>query len=231
MGLIDRIQRVVRANLNSFISKSNDPEKLLEAIVLEMQDNLLELRQAIAQAIATQKRIERQVMQAHSAAEEWYRRAQLALQQDNEPLAREALTKRQGYQKTATTLSNQIEQHITVVDRLKKDMRTLEFKIAEVKTKKDMYIARARSAQASYKLQEMLSGVSNSSSLNAFEQMEEKVMQLEAQTEALSKLGTDDLHSSFTSVQSGNAIEAELSSMKGQLLTGSDYPQQDSGHA
>ncbi len=161
MGLIDRIQRVVSANLNSFMSTANDPEKLLEAIVMEMHDNLLQLRQAIAQAIAMQKRTERQVVQAQSTAEEWYRRAQMALQQGNDMLARDALTKRRFYQQTATTLSNQIEQQKTVVAQMKKDMRTLELKMTEVKSKKDMYIARARSAKASYKMQEMLSGVSN----------------------------------------------------------------------
>jgi phage shock protein A len=217
MGLIDRVQRVIRANINSFITKADDPEKLLEAVVLEMQDNLLQMRQAIAQAIATQKRMERQVAHVQSAADEWYSRAQLALQQGNEALAREALTKRQSYQKTAKTCSNQIEQQITVVDRLKKDMRTLELKIAEVKNQKDIYIARARSAQASYQLQEMLRGVSNSNSLNAFERLEEKVLQLEAQTETLSNLNRDHDTTSAT---------AELAAMKEQLLTDTEHIQQ-----
>jgi len=199
------------------MSSANDPEKLLEAMVMEMRDHLLQLRQAIAQAIAIQKRTERQVVQAQSTAEEWYRRAQMALQQGNDMLAREALTKRRSYQQTATTLSNHLEQQKTVVDQLKKDMRTLELKMAEVKSKKDLYIARARSAEASYKIQEMLSGASNSNSLDAFKCMEEKVLQLEAQTAAIAKLDTDDLHSSFASLESGHLIEADLAAMKGQI--------------
>ena len=226
MGLIDRIQRVIRANVNSFMSSANDPEKQMEALVMEMQDNLLQLRQAVAQAIATQKRTERQSAQAQSTVEEWYRRAQMALQQGNELLAREALTKRRAYQEQLSTLSTQIEQQKTLVDKLKQDMRTLELKIAEVKTKKDMYIARARSAEASYKLQEMLSGVSSSNQLNAFERMEEKVSQLEAQTEAIALLDTDELQQRFASLESSNGIEAELAAMKGQLLTGIDHTQQ-----
>ncbi len=222
MGLIDRIQRVIRANLNSFMSSANDPEKRLEAVVMEMQDNLLQLRPAVAQAIATQKRIERQSAQAQSTVEEWYRRAQMALQQGNELLAREALTKRRAYQEQQTTLSTQIEQQKTLVDKLKKDMRTLELKIAEVKTKKDMYIARARSAEASYKLQEMLRSPS-SNQMNAFERMEEKVSQLEAQTEAIALLDTDELQQRFASLESSNGIEADLAAMKGQLLTGIDH--------
>lgn len=212
MGLIDRIQRVIRANLNSFMSSAEDPEKIMEGVVMQMQDNLIELRQAVAQAIATQKRTERQTAQAHSTAQEWYRRAQLALQQDNEPLAREALTKRRAYQVSSTALSTQIEQQKTVVTKMKDDMRTLEQKIASVKTKKDMYIARARSAQASYKLQEMLSEVSNTDSLKAFELMEEKLLQLEAQSVAIAV-------SNPTSLESNNEVDAELLAIKEQLLT------------
>jgi phage shock protein A len=218
MELIKRIVRVIRANLNSSISSGEDPEKILEQTVMEMQENLVQLRQGVAQAIATQKRTERQAAAAGSQTEEWYRRAQLALQQGKEPLAREALTKRQAYKETTKALSNQIEQQNDIVARLKKDMRSLELKIAEAKTKKDMYIARARSAETSYRLQEMLGGVSATSSLNAFERMEEKVLQIEAKSEAIAQLSSDDLETQFTSLESTNNVDAELAAMKVQVL-------------
>jgi phage shock protein A len=222
MGLIKRILRVIQANLNSLIGSAEDPEKILEQTVAEMQENLVRLRQGVAQAIATQKRTERQAIAANSSAEEWYRRAQLALQQGNEPLARQALTKRRAYQDTATSLSNQIGQQTEIVERLKQDMRSLEAKISEAKTKKDMYIARARSAEASYRLQEMLSTVSATSSLNAFERMEEKVLQIEAKSEAIAQLGSDDLVKEFTSLESANNIDTELAAMKAQMLQESE---------
>ncbi|MBD6616697.1 PspA/IM30 family protein [Komarekiella sp. 'clone 1'] len=224
MELIKRILRVIRANLNSLIGSAEDPEKILEQTVLEMQGNLVQLRQGVAQAIATQKRTERQATATQSQAEEWYRRAQLALQQGNEPLAREALTKRRAYQETAKALCAQIEQQNDIVARLKKDMRTLELKISEAKTKKDMYIARARSAEASYRLQEMLSGVSATSSLSAFERMEEKVSQIEA----IAQLSSDDLEKRFTSLESTNDVDAELAAMKVQVLNQAENTQHDS---
>ncbi|MGL4622036.1 MAG: PspA/IM30 family protein, partial [Chroococcidiopsis sp.] len=98
MGLIDRILRVIRANFNALVGQAEDPEKILEQTVMDMQEDLVQLRQAVAQAIATQKRTERQAHQAQSNSEEWYRRAQLALQQGNDVLAREALTRRKSYQ-------------------------------------------------------------------------------------------------------------------------------------
>ena len=220
MGLIDRILRVIRANINSLVSQTEDPEKILEQAVSEMQDNLIQLRQAVAGAIATQKRTERQSRQNQSTAEEWYRRAQLALQQNQEELARQALTKRKSYQETAEALQAQLEQQSSIVTRLKQDMRTLESKISEAKTKKDMYIARARSAEATQRLNEMLGNVTTGNTLGAFERMEEKVIQLEAQSEAIASLGTADLEKKFLTLEDTNDIDTELASMKAQILTG-----------
>jgi len=150
MGLIDRILRVIRANLNNLIGQAEDPEKVLEQAVEEMQQDLIQLRQAVAQAIATQKRTERQAAQAETTAQEWYNRAQLALSNGDDNLAREALTRRKSYQETAKAMRTQLTQQSTVVSKLKENMRALESKISEAKTKKDLYIARARSAQASH---------------------------------------------------------------------------------
>jgi phage shock protein A len=225
MGLIDRILRVIRANFNALVGQAEDPEKILEQTVMDMQEDLVQLRQAVAQAIATQKRTERQAHQAQSNSEEWYRRAQLALQQGNDVLAREALTRRKSYQDTATALTAQIEQQNNIVVRLKKDLQTLESKISEARTKKDMYIARARSAQATQRLNEMIGGVNTTSSLGAFERMEEKVLQLEAQSEAIAELSSDDLQKQFAALEASSDIDSELASMKAQLSGQTPPPQ------
>ncbi len=222
MGLIDRIVRVIRANLNSLIGQAEDPEKVLEQAVEDMQQDLIGLRQAVAQAIATQKRTERQASQAQSTANDWYNRAQLALANGDENLAREALTRRKSYQETAKAMQAQLEQQKDVVTKLKENMRTLESKISEAKTKKDLYIARARSAQASHKINEMLGNVSTGSALSAFEKMEEKVMQLEAQSEALQELGTSDLEKRFAALEGGDEIDSELAALKANMTTGTE---------
>ncbi|MBD3881355.1 PspA/IM30 family protein [Phormidium tenue FACHB-886] len=220
MGLFDRIGRVVRANLNSLVNQAEDPEKILEQVVLEMQNDLIQVRQAVAQAIATQKRTERQASQARSTAEEWYRRAQLAMEKGDENLAREALTRRQSYQDTANALQSQIQQQSTVVVQLKQNMSKLESKLSEAKTKKDMYIARARSAKASQQLNEMLDRVGTSRAMAAFERMEEKVVQLEAQSEAIAELNTGDVvEQQFKALESGN-VEDEMATLRAQLASG-----------
>ncbi len=220
MGLFDRIWRTVRANLNHLIGQMEDPEKILEQAVLDMQDELIGLRQAVAQAIATQKRTERQAKDAREKSEEWYRRAQLALQKGDDPLAREALTRRKSYLETAIAMEAQIGQQTGIVTQLKQNMAKLESKLQEAKIKKDLYIARARSAQASAQLQEMLSRGGTGSAMNAFDRMEEKVHQLEAKSEALAELGADDLEKRFEALGQADDIEAELAALKNQALTG-----------
>jgi phage shock protein A len=221
MGLFDRIGRVVRANLNSFISSAEDPEKILEQTVLDMQNDLIQLRQAVAQAIATQKRTERQAGQSLATAEEWYRRAQLALQKGDDNLAREALTRRKSYQDTAEALQSQINQHSSIVLQLKQNMVKLESKLADAKTKKDMYIARARSAKASEKLNEMMGRVGAGSAMAAFERMEEKVLQLEARSEAIAELSGNTLENQFKALESDDGeIDEELAALKAQFSAG-----------
>lgn len=225
MGLFDRVVRVIRANLNNLIAQAEDPEKVLEQAVDEMQQDLIQLRQAVAQAIATQKRTERQASQAETTAQEWYNRAQLALSNGDENLAREALTRRKSYQETAKAMRSQLTQQSSVVSKLKENMRSLESKIAEAKTKKDLYIARARSAQASQKINEMLGNVGTGNALSAFERMEEKVMQLEAQSEVLAEMGSSDLEKRFAALEKGDDVDTELAAMKANLMTGKESRQ------
>ncbi|MEM6869153.1 MAG: PspA/IM30 family protein, partial [Cyanobacteria bacterium P01_C01_bin.121] len=154
MGLLDRISRLVRSNVNHLVNGAEDPEKVLQQTVLNMQSDLVSMRQAVAQAIATQKRTERQCEQAKRTAEEWYNRAQLALQKGDDASARDARTRRQTYVQTEQTLRPQIAQQREIVAQLKSNMGQLERKISEARTQKDMYIARARAAQSSVRLNE-----------------------------------------------------------------------------
>lgn len=222
MGLLDRFSRVVRSNFGSFVSQSEDPEKILELAVEEMQANLIQLRQAVAQAIATQKRTERQCEQAKSMAQEWYNRAQLALQKGEESIAREALTRRKTYFDTANAMDAQIVQQRDVVAKLKDNMRLLEGKIIDAKTKKDMYIARARSAEASQRIQEMIGQVGTTGAMAAFERMEEQVLNLEARSEAVAELNAGDgLERKFAALeQEPDSIDAQMAAMKANLLAG-----------
>lgn len=220
MGLVDRILRIIRASLNELIGQTEDPEKILEQAVEDMQQDLIQLRQAVAGAIASQKRTERQASQNQTLAQDWYNKAQLALSKGDDNLAKEALTRRKFYQETAKALQTQLSEQTNLVTKLRENMRTVESKISEAKTKKDLYIARARSAHASQKINEMLGNVGTGSAMKAFEKMEEKVLELEAQSEALQELGGDQLEKKYAALEAGNDIDAELAAMKTKLMTG-----------
>ncbi|CCH64514.1 Phage shock protein A [Richelia intracellularis HM01] len=211
MSLIDRILRVIRANFNSLVSNAEDPEKILEQNMMEMQEYLIQLRQAIAAAIANRRRTERHANQAQSHSEEWYRRAKLAVNQGSENLAREALTKRKEYQEATTTLLKQVDEQNEVVAMLRNNMRALELKISDMKTRKDMFIARIRSAETSAKLQEILNGVREIGSLSAFEWMEDKILHLESQQEVMPVSSTK-----IDTLEDSSNINGELANIKMQ---------------
>lgn len=187
-----------------------------------MQGQLVMSRQAVAQAIATQKRTERQANQAQSMADEWYRRASLAMSKGDEILAREALARRQVYLDTAQQKHAQVQQQISLVTQMRRDLQTLERKLIEVRNEKELLIARARQAKASLEINEMFDRTGSSESIRAFERLEEKVYNLEAQVEVNAELQSNSLESRFETLTQQNAVEAELTAIKTRL--GKQFP-------
>jgi len=220
MGFFDRLSRLLRANLNDLVSKAEDPAKILDQSVADMQSDLVKLRQAVATAIASQKRLQNQAEQAESQAKTWYDRAELALKKGEEELARESLSRRKTYQDTAAALNSQISSQAGQVETLKRSLTALEGKIAEAKTKKDMLKARAQAAEAQEQLQSAVGNLSTNSSMAAFDQMEEKVLGMEARSQAAAELAGADLESQFASLEGSN-VDEELEALKTRLSGGS----------
>ncbi|KAB2008991.1 hypothetical protein ES319_D10G137500v1 [Gossypium barbadense] len=216
MNLFDRFARVVKSYANALLSSFEDPEKILDQAVLEMNDDLVKMRQATAQVLASQKRLENKYKAAQQASEDWYRKAQLALQKGEEDLAREALKRRKSFADNANSLKAQLDQQQTVVDNLVSNTRLLESKIQEAKSKKDTLKARAQSAKTATKVNEMVGNVNTGSALAAFEKMEEKVLAMESEAEALGQLTTDDLEGKFALLES-TSVDDDLAKMKREL--------------
>lgn len=217
MGFFDRLSRLVRANANAVVGAMEDPAKILDQSVADMQADLVKLRQAVATAIASQKRIQNQAEQAESQANTWYERAELALKKGEEDLAREALGRRKTCQDTATALNTQLQSQAGQVEQLKQSLVKLESKIAEAKTKKDMLKARAQAAQAQEQLQSAVGNLGTNSSMAAFERMEEKVQGLEARSQAAAELAGADLDSQFAALEGAPEVDDELAALKGKL--------------
>ncbi|AAC27135.1 Similar to chloroplast membrane-associated 30KD protein precursor (IM30) gb/M73744 from Pisum sativum. ESTs gb/N37557, gb/W43887 and gb/AA042479 come from this gene [Arabidopsis thaliana] len=216
MNLFERFSRVVKSYANALISSFEDPEKILEQTVIEMNSDLTKMRQATAQVLASQKQLQNKYKAAQQSSDDWYKRAQLALAKGDEDLAREALKRRKSFADNATALKTQLDQQKGVVDNLVSNTRLLESKIQEAKAKKDTLLARARTAKTATKVQEMIGTVNTSGALSAFEKMEEKVMAMESEADALTQIGTDELEGKFQMLET-SSVDDDLADLKKEL--------------
>jgi len=225
MNLFDRFTRVAKSNLNNILKNLEDPEKIMNQAVEDMQGDLVKVRQSYAEITATQRRLLKQKEQADSLAKDWYSRAQLALQKGNEELAREALARRQQQVEVVQNLDSQIAAQTSAIDKLYDGMKELENRINEARAKKEQMIARARTAQSTQKVNDMLTEITGKTSMDAFTRMEEKVEALEAAAEVSAEMGMttgnllpgSSLEKEFRLLEGSAVVDDELKKLKGLL--------------
>ena len=226
MNIADRFFRVVKSNVNALLSNLEDPEKILDQAVNDMQNDLVKIRQSYAEISASQKRREKQKEQAVKMGDEWYKRAQLALSKNDEELAREALSRRQVQVTIAEDLQKGMSTQSAAIEKLYTSMTQLDAKILDAKRQKDTYVARARTAKTSVQVNDMLSSMSGagSNSMEAFERMKVKVESLEAQAEVAGELAASSSGASspsmeerFKALEGSSRVEDELEKMRRQL--------------
>lgn len=223
-NLFARITRVFKSYANQIVSAAEDPEKILDQVVTEMQEDLIKMRQASAQVMASQKQMEAKYKQAQSTSDDWLKRAELAVSKGEDDLAREALKRRKAYQDQAEGMRVQLEAQQKAVDQLIGNTRVLEGKLAEARSKKDTLKARAASAKTSKQVQEMMGSLNTSNAVVAFDKMEEKVIAMEAESEAVGMLvAGDGLEGKFAALESGT-VEDELAALKQGVLAGAKAP-------
>jgi len=220
-NLFDRFVRVAKSNVNKVISGLEDPEKVLDQAVEEMQSDLIKVRQSYAEVLATQRRIQTQKDQQDEVAAEWYRRAELAIEKGDDSLAKEALTRRQSAVQKGEDLGSQLASMSGNVDKLFDSVKALEDKIVKAKDEKEQLIARARTAKTTASVNEMLSDVGSSSGAGAFDRMKEKVESLETRAEVSAGLLPEgeregSLEDRFKQLEAGNAVDDELAMLKGK---------------
>lgn len=186
------------------------------------------MRQSYAEVTATQRRMLKQKEQADAVSDDWFKRAQLALEKGNDALAKEALVRRQAATEESVSLQSQIDVQNAAIDKLYDGMLLLEKKILESKAKKDQMVARARTAQSTQKVNDMLSGITGKTSMDAFKRMEDKVEALEASAEVSKEMsmmgqlpGSADIEREFKLLEASSSVDDELAAMKKNLLTGS----------
>jgi phage shock protein A len=221
MGIFSRLAQLIKSNLNDLISKSEDPEKMLNQVVLDMNNQLVEAKKQVAASIADEKRLAKQFEQEAANATEWERRAMMALRAGNEELAKEALARKREHDQLATTFKDQWTKQKTAVEQLKKALRMLNDKIEEAKRKKNVLLARKKRAEAQKAIQETMTGLKDASAFETFERMSGKIDQMEAEAEAASELQDeytgDTLASQFAHLEKNAGAEEDLDALKRKM--------------
>jgi phage shock protein A len=190
-GFFARLARLIKANLNDLISKSEDPEKMLNQIVIDMGTQLEEAKKQVAVAIADEKRLAKQIEAEQAKSVEWERRAMMAVRANDDALAKEALTRQKDHATLAAQFQDQWQKQKAGVDQLKLALRALNNKIEEAKRKKGLLIARKKRAEAQKAIQETLGGLKSASAFEAFDEMAQRVERMEAEAEAGAELAEE----------------------------------------
>ena len=188
MGIIDRLSTLLRSNINDLISSAENPEKMLNQIIVDMRSQLVAAKQQVAGAIADEKRLRDQVDAEFKQAEEWERRAMLAVRESRDDLAKQALVRQGEHLSHGQQLDTTWQAHQAETEKLKNSLRDLNDKIEEAKRKKNLLIARQRRAQAQKRIAETMSHMSETSAFEAFARMEEKIETAERQIKASAEI-------------------------------------------
>jgi len=225
MGIFSRIGTLFKSNINDAISKAEDPEKMLNQVVLDMQNQLVEAKRQVAVSIADQKRLEKQRDEQGDLGQEWERKAMLAVRAGDENLAKEALKRKAEHDAQFAEFGKQAQLQKDAVDKLKDQLRTLNDKIEEAKRKKNILIARQKRAEAQQTIQNTMSGLSDTGAFDTFERMSTKVDQIEAEAEATTELGNeltgDTLQQKFKALESGGVGQDQaLAALKAKMGLG-----------
>jgi phage shock protein A len=214
MTIVERISTLVRANINDLLDRAEDPEMVIKQLLMDMRTQLLQARTQVAAAIADEKRLYERSEENQTLATQWHRKAELAVENGADDLAREALTRHNSYQQTADGFKQQYQEQATQVAELKAALGQLEAKISEAEAKKDLLLARSRRASAETEIRTTLWGLDQSGALASFDRMEDKVDLQEARAEALVELETDSAQSRFAALETVNDVERQLADLK-----------------
>jgi phage shock protein A len=234
MGLFDRLTTLIRSNINDLISSAENPEKMLNQIIIDMRGQLAKAKQQVAAAIADEKRLRDQADGEFRNAQDWERRAMLAVQEGRDDLAKQALVRYNEHITYAQQLEVTWETHRAETEKLKNSLRDLNDKIEEAKRKKNLLIARQKRAQAQQRIQETMSSMSETSAFEAFSRMEERIEQNErrlvASAEIEEEFTGDKLQNEFKRLEKGSAtanVDARLLELKQKMgmLPGGAAPQ------
>ena len=225
MSVFSRMSTIFKANVNEALTKAEDPEKVLNQVIIEMNEQLVDTKQKVAAAIADEKRLERQYRETAEQAKGWEEKATIAVQKERDELAREALARRNEAQQLADEYKIQWDKQRQAVDQLKEHLRALELKIGEAGRKKNLLIARQKRAKAQKQIHETMAGMKDSGAFDTFDRMEQKVGDMEARADAAAEMADfekDSLEDEFAALETKGNVEDDLAALKAKVGNGNE---------
>jgi len=214
MALLDRVSTLIRANLNDLIDKAEDPEKMIKQVILDMQNQLLQVKTQVAISIADLHLLEKKQKENETKMAEWMHKAELAVAKESDELARAALERHKSHQQLAESFKEQVSDQATQVESLKSAMRKLEQKLAEAENKAELLMAQHRRARATGKASDAGLALADPSKAATFDRMKQRVMRGEAISQAKVELVNDDLDDRFANLEKEEEIERMLVELK-----------------
>jgi phage shock protein A len=232
MGIFSKLSALIRSNINDAIAKAENPEKMLNQVLLDMREQLAKAKQEVAIAIADERKLRAQLEDEQKLAGDWEHRAMLAIRESRDDLAKQALIRQQEHTGRASALEDTWHKQHEETDRLKDALRQLNDKIEEAKRKKNLLVAKQKRAQAQKRIHETMAGLSDKSAFDTFDRMAEKIEESErralAAAEVTEVLTGDSLEDEFKKLApaqgSGESVEFRLLQLKermGMISSGS----------
>lgn len=214
MALLERVATLVRANLNDLIDKAEDPEKMIKQVILDMQNQMLQVKTQVAIAIADGHLLEKKQKENEAASADWMRRAEMAVDKKQDDLARAAIERSVSYRDLAESFKEQVADQKVQVENLKGALRKLEQKLVEAQSKSDLLVAQHRRSRAVTRAADAGMAMGNESKAAAFDRMKNKVVRAEAVSVAEAELASDNVEDRLTALEREDSIEQLLTEIK-----------------
>lgn len=220
MGILDRVSTILRANINSILDSAEDPEVMVDQIIRDMEDAIKQARGQVAEMIAEEKRLKAEADHNRSLAEEWSRKAELAVRKGADDLAREALRRQSDFERNAGVYESQWQGQKDVVEKLKTDLKALEAKYDGARRDRDVLIARHRRAAAQQQVTKVATGLSAMDPSAELARMEQRIRRDEAVAAAHAELAGESLAKQFDELEADGDVDARLAALKAKMEGG-----------
>lgn len=220
MGIFTRVRDIISSNINAMLDKAEDPEKLVRLMIQEMEDTLVEIRASCAGAMATRKKIGRQLEESRERGEQWEGKAKLAVTKGREDLAREALYEKRRYVDRTASLERELEQAAALIDQYQDDIRQLEDKLTAARERQAVLVQRHIHAQHKTRAQEEIRRADTQEAMMRFEKFEQRIDRMEAKADLVNYGKRASLDDEFAKLEEDEDIEKELEALRKQMKGG-----------